>query len=629
MGIGPINFSGLASGLDVNGLITAILKPRQSLIDFQTSRGSTLATQKAAFDKLQSALSDLRAAAESLGDAGTIDARTGTTSDASIATATVDATAVAGVHTLVVSAFAAADRRRSAGVADASSGLVADGTITLRSGGGDTITVNVAASSGNNTLNAVRDAINGAGKGIRASVVNNGASAILVVEAEKTGTANSLTITDTTHLNLAAAGNVVQAAANAALTVDGIAITSASNVVTGALEGVTISLQKAAPASSVTLTVGRDGAALKQALTDYVAAYNKAADFFSAQTARGGAGTAGPLAGDSTVRSLESTLQGFSVSGVSGLSTAVLRSLGQIGVSLDGKTGQLSLDGAAFDKAFQDRPDEFQALLADAGSSDTGLVSFSTAGAATKEGTYAVQVTTAAEQAIVSAGTAVGVSGLSAAENLTITAGGSTVQVALTAWTTLSGIVTAVNSALRAAGAQAAADDNAGRLRVRSLGFGSAATVRVVSDVADAGNGLSTGFGTTPLTDSGVDVVGTLAGVAATGVGRTLSGAAGTDVEGLSVETTGTGALGNVTFTRGIASAVSLALKGIVDPFDGPIVHAQKALQDGIDSIGDRVTQLQASLGVEQEILLRKFTAMEQTLQSLQGTLASLGGTGA
>jgi len=523
----------------------------------------------------------------------------------------------------------AADRRRSAGVADASSGLVADGTITLRSGGGDTITVNVAASSGNNTLNAVRDAINGAGKGIRASVVNNGASAILVVEAEKTGTANSLTITDTTHLNLAAAGNVVQAAANAALTVDGIAITSASNVVTGALEGVTISLQKAAPASSVTLTVGRDGAALKQALTDYVAAYNKAADFFSAQTARGGAGTAGPLAGDSTVRSLESTLQGFSVSGVSGLSTAVLRSLGQIGVSLDGKTGQLSLDGAAFDKAFQDRPDEFQALLADAGSSDTGLVSFSTAGAATKEGTYAVQVTTAAEQAIVSAGTAVGVSGLSAAENLTITAGGSTVQVALTAWTTLSGIVTAVNSALRAAGAQAAADDNAGRLRVRSLGFGSAATVRVVSDVADAGNGLSTGFGTTPLTDSGVDVVGTLAGVAATGVGRTLSGAAGTDVEGLSVETTGTGALGNVTFTRGIASAVSLALKGIVDPFDGPIVHAQKALQDGIDSIGDRVTQLQASLGVEQEILLRKFTAMEQTLQSLQGTLASLGGTGA
>lgn len=625
MGIGPINFQGLSSGLDVNGLITAVLKPRQNLIDLQSARQVALAARKSAYGQLGAALSSLRSAALALNDTATIGARTASTSDASIATATAGASAAPGLHTVVVSSLAAASRRRSDGLADATSGLVSDGTITLRAGSGDTITLNVSAASGNNSLTAVRDAVNAAGKGIRASVVNDGISSILVVESEKTGTANALTVTDTTNLNLGAAGGVLQSAANASLTVDGIAVTSSSNTVAGVLDGVSISLLKASPATTVTLTVGRDPAALKSALTDFVNAYNQAADFFGAQAA-GGAGKTPPLAGDGTVRSIESLLQGFAVSGVNGLPSTVLRSLGQAGVVLDGKTGRLSLDAAAFNKAFLERPDEFRALLSDSGSSSSGLVKFISAGAATQEGTYAVEVSSAAEQAAVTGGTAVGGQGISAAEVLTIATGGSSLQVSLASGSTLAAIVSAINAALRGAGVQAEADDAGGKLRIRSTGFGSAVSVSAVSDTADAGDGASTGIGTAILTDSGADVAGTINGAAATGSGRTLTGAAGTDVEGLNIEVAGSGSLGTLTFSRGIAARAALQLKSLTDPFSGPLEQAQQSLQTSIDGIKDRIADMQASLTVQQEILLRKFTAMEQTLQALQGTLSSLTG---
>jgi flagellin len=85
--------------------------------------------------------------------------------------------------------------------------------------------------------------------------------------------------------------------------------------------------------------------------------------------------------------------------------------------------------------------------------------------------------------------------------------------------------------------------------------FGAGAAISVTSNVAAAVD--STGFGTAAITDTGVDIAGTIGGTAATGAGAVLTSTAGA-AEGISIRAavdssdvtlTVTGAQGNVTVT--------------------------------------------------------------------------------
>src|SRR5439155_17043139 len=143
------------------------------------------------------------------------------------------------------------------------------GTITIRSGSRDLITINVSAAAGNNSLVAVRDAINAATAGVSASIVNDGTGDLLVVRASNTGTANALAVTDTTNLHLAAPGNVLDTAANATAIVDGVTVTSATNALTTAIAGVTVNLLSAKPGTKVALDVTADTGKLKSAITSF------------------------------------------------------------------------------------------------------------------------------------------------------------------------------------------------------------------------------------------------------------------------------------------------------------------------------------------------------------------------
>jgi flagellin len=169
----------------------------------------------------------------------------------------------------------------------------------------------------------------------------------------------------------------------------------------------------------------------------------------------------------------------------------------------------------------------------------------------TQAGSYAVSVTTAAEKANLTATTAQ-TQNLAADETLTI----NKVQVQLTAGMSQAQVIDKINSFTSQTGVVA---DNGGAgsaTRLISSQFGSAAKVEVVSSVANAAT--SSGFGTTVNSDSGVDVVGTINAVAATGSGNSLTASSGV-AKGLSV-TVGlaaasqtasvTGAQGNVNVTN-------------------------------------------------------------------------------
>ena len=164
----------------------------------------------------------------------------------------------------------------------------------------------------------------------------------------------------------------------------------------------------------------------------------------------------------------------------------------------------------------------------------------------TVAGTYAIAVTTVGERANVTAGTGQ-TAALAADETLTING----VAVTLNAGLSQAEVVTRINEFTSQTGA--VADVDSGALRLRSVAYGSDADISVVSNVAAAAN--STGLGTTALTDTGVNIAGTIGGTAFTGQGNVLTATSGA-AKGLSVRLaddgsdptqTVTGAQGSVT----------------------------------------------------------------------------------
>jgi flagellin len=172
-------------------------------------------------------------------------------------------------------------------------------------------------------------------------------------------------------------------------------------------------------------------------------------------------------------------------------------------------------------------------------------VTFLTATSDTSPGTYAVAVTTVGERATATAGTAQ-TAALAADEIVTING----VDITLNAGLTQSQVVSRINEYTGQTGV--VADTSGGATRLYTQEWGTGAALTVISNVAAAAT--STGIGTTLVSDTGVNVAGTIGGVAATGSGNVLTATTGA-AEGLSVALgaaanptlTVTGAQGNVT----------------------------------------------------------------------------------
>jgi flagellin len=122
------------------------------------------------------------------------------------------------------------------------------------------------------------------------------------------------------------------------------------------------------------------------------------------------------------------------------------------------------------------------------------------------------------------------------------------INVQLTAGMTQVQVIAAINDVNNQTGVTASSVG--GALTLTSDAYGSLQSVSVVSNVAAAAT--SSGVGTTVIADSGIDIAGTIGGLAATGKGTVLTGDNGTVVEGLAISTTNAaGASGSVTVTQG------------------------------------------------------------------------------
>jgi flagellar hook-associated protein 2 len=162
------------------------------------------------------------------------------------------------------------------------------------------------------------------------------------------------------------------------------------------------------------------------------------------------------------------------------------------------------------------------------------------------------------------------------------------------------------------------AANNGGQIRLTHASYGSAEGFEVM--FAAGGTDNTGTLGLAAATAAGADVVGSIGGIAATGTGRILTGAAGTAVEGLALTYTGTatGAVGNLTFSRGIASLLRLTAEPLLSTGAGSIDAVTQGLDAGILRMNDRIAQLEDRLARHEADLIRRFTRLEELMSLAQ-----------
>lgn len=352
--------NGIGSGaIDVRSLVGQLMKvERKPLVQLQ-QRETQIQSRLTALGRVRSALDALQSAAAALRRADTFGAARASASGEG-ATATASGAAQLGTYAIAVSQLARGQSNASARFASGSA-PVGSGTLTIRSADGATVLATIAVGdTGTGTLTEIRDEINAANIGVRASLVNDGGQTRLVLDSKQTGAANGFQIEVSDGLS-ALAFTQNQAAADAQFSVNGLQLSAASNTVTGVIDGVTLVLVKAPPPGSppgatvdAEITVARDADAVKKSVEEFVKAYNEVERLIAELTKYDpNSKTAAVLNGESVLRQAQEGVRSIVRATMSAPAGDYTR-LSEVGLEIQ-RDGSLRLD----EKKFRD------ALLAD------------------------------------------------------------------------------------------------------------------------------------------------------------------------------------------------------------------------------------------------------------------------
>lgn len=377
-GIGTVGSGLLDIDTTVKALVANARTPKQNQLNNLESKTTTKLT---ALGTLKSAVSEFQTAMSLLNSPNGFLSRTAVSSNTSALNATASQSAVAGSYKLNITQLATGSKIASAALTAEASSAFNEGSLDIKIGGMSAMTI--AVDSTNNSLSGIRDAINkqGADKGVTATIVTDSQGSRLVLSSSKMGDGNDITMSGTSTsagktdlgkltfpgaaLNaldfgstadyeaaVANAGKALSTAQSAKLTVDGLEVVSDSNVVTSAIDGLTLNLTAETEVGKpLTLTISQNSSAVKTNVQNFVAAYNKMAEAITALSkvtvVEGSNPVVAPLAGDATTRSLLASMRNELVT-PSG--DGSINALAALGVTTK-KDGTLELSTAKLDKA--------------------------------------------------------------------------------------------------------------------------------------------------------------------------------------------------------------------------------------------------------------------------------------
>jgi len=650
-----ITVSGLSSGIDYDTMITKLMAVEsQPLTALKTKETNTNA-KLTALGTVKSALSTFQATMQGLSYATTYQNINSSVADATVATANASSIAKTGTYSLEVTKLAQAQKLVAAGKDSATntigngvisfdfgtiSGATLDDTTKKYSGatftsagtGVKTVTIDAA----NNSLSGIREAINNAAIGVTATIVNDGSGSPyrLALTVQNSGKANSLKISTTGDSALSALMNNDPAgtqgfqenatAQNAELKVDGIAVTKASNSVSDVIAGVTISLLKTNKDSATSITVLRDTSKVTEAVNSFVSAYNEVSKTMKDLVAYNATTKVGAvLNGEGTIRDIQTQLRKVLSSAVTG-GTNTLTMLPQAGVSFQ-KDGTLAIDSTKLQSALTNYPNDFASLFGSNGSATDSLASFVSSTSSSKPGTYALNISQLATQGSIVGTSAAGLNLTSSNNTLQVKLDGVTATITLNAATygSAAALATEIQSKINSAasftavgsGAKVSVSDD-GTLTITSNRYGSASNASITGGNGQANLNMGTGASIAV----GVDVAGSINGVAATGSGQLLTGASG-DTNGIRVSITGgsLGTRGSVSYSQGYAYQFDSLLTSILGE-SGSIATRIDGINTTLADMSKQETTWNGRLTAMEKRYRTQFSALETLLSNMNST---------
>ncbi|WP_415149824.1 flagellar filament capping protein FliD [Marinobacter psychrophilus] len=639
-----ISSLGIGSGVLTSDLVDQLVKAERAPADNRFTRKTEQSeAMLSAYGKLRSAITELRLPMRQLSSADNLKAFSATSSNEDIGVSVNSAKASRGSYSLDVTSLATAQALASQDVfADRDTTSVGEGKLTIAVGDK---TANITIDSSNNSLQGLANAINDAGVGVSAGVIDTGNGFQLVLSADETGTANAVSITatesdgtntDDTGLSRFAfnadmaenAGFSQTIAANdAVMKINGIEVTRSTNNFENVIDGLSFDIKDI---GTSTVKVSQDVGAVTDRVQGFVEKFNAlqvTIDSLAGFNAEAGVGSL--LTGDSTVRALQSQLRQVLTGVVPGLENANVRSLADVGIKTDPNTGALEFDRSIFETQLKNNPDDVTALFAEQGRTTDGQVEFVRSGLSTQPGRYDINVTQAATRGQLTAGSALAssVDVTSTNDEFALTVNGeTTVNLKLTQGTgvTAQALVDDIqaqlnsNAALSASGESVQVSlDSDNKLVFTSGKYGSESNVSISSQEDANAFGLTGASGT-----AGQNVAGTIGGKVAEGDGQVLFlGSGSGPASGLQVRILGdqTGARGSINFVQGLGKNTVDLVNSFVG-IDGALASRTSSLNRDLREIQENQIKLDARIESYRERLVKQFSAADSLISQLNST---------
>ncbi len=342
--------SSTSSGIDVEATVSQILYAERAPERLMEAQQAKLQLHASSLSQVQSELAALKSKVNALKDiSGVLNTKLATSSNSSVATASATTIAATGKHTLLVSRLATTSTYYS----DVVTGTkLTHGSFSLSIGGGQARTITISDS--NDTLSGLVSCVNGLNAGVTASTLSDANGTRLVLVSEQSGTAGQISISGG---STPFAWNKGADGLNAQFTVDGIPLESSNNSPSEVIPGVTLTLTGTS-ASEVQLTVSPDSGRARQAVADFVSAYNVIVKDINGQFAYDAANkTAGVLSGDPAIRGLQAAILSNAAYAKDEDSSIV--NLSVLGVKME-NDGTLTIDSSKLDEMLKTDSNDVQ-----------------------------------------------------------------------------------------------------------------------------------------------------------------------------------------------------------------------------------------------------------------------------
>jgi flagellar hook-associated protein 2 len=390
-----ITFSGLATGLDTDKIVTDIMAIERASIDRVEAKKASATQRLEAYAQFKAKLDSLKTAVGDMSITSQIRSTSVSLSSEESFTATTTS-GVVGSYNVSVAQLSQVQKSITGGFSSNTEAIFGTGTLSVNG-------TAIAVTEENNSLLGLVNSINklSDSTGVKASIINSGSETDpyhLVFTGQDAKTSFSI---DASELSAVAAGDIefaaapVQSAQQAVAIIDGITVVSDTNTITGAINGVTLNLNSVDTYSGGTsednvdpwnwhnppvydttkMDIQTDTGALKEKVTSFVTAYNDIMEWILSGYEEFGGTSEVPdaaegseeevslgsvLRGDATINSLKRQLQGVLTGAVK--NSGSFQIMSEIGITTN-LNGTLKQDNSKLDAALANNYDDMVSLL--------------------------------------------------------------------------------------------------------------------------------------------------------------------------------------------------------------------------------------------------------------------------